>query len=142
VVSRRRAIILIAIVAVASACYVDFTSNDDHYGGGSNTPAVGLSSTGMGYAVRAKNFSSDEKYGPTVQTRFVSVGSTVVGYSGGSATIEVRDATSKIVFEERITNNVTQGSSVGTGVPPFEVLLTFRHFSGSFTLAVGPGDGR
>jgi hypothetical protein len=135
-----RLLALASIALAPSACYIEkVTDDDDDRSDGANAPVVGLSPNGLGYALRAKNFTSDENYGPVVQTQTVSVGTTVIGYASGSVTIEVRDQTSAVVLHQTVSHNLAQGSTLATGVPPFRVSLGFRRFSGSFSIAVGPG---
>lgn len=116
----------------------------NHPGGGAgiNAPAVGLSSDGFGFAVHARDFSSDQTYGPTVYTPGLEVGATLWGYAGGAATLEVRDAGGRIVLTQRLSSNIAQGNAAARGTPPFTVRLTFEHFTGDLSVGVGSGDAR
>jgi hypothetical protein len=141
----RLSIRLLPTILIASAttgCIVDITSSDDtkQITDGSNIPVVGVSADGLGYALRARGFTSAEQYGPVVHTKSASVVTAVIGYTAGSAVIEIRDASSAVVMQQTITNNLAQASTVVRGTPPFKVSLSFQHFSGAFSLAVGPAD--
>ncbi|HVE78425.1 MAG TPA: hypothetical protein VNA89_06175 [Gemmatimonadaceae bacterium] len=106
-------------------------------GAGLNAPVVGLSSDGLGFAVHARDFSSDQTYGPTVYTPGLEVGVALWGYSGGAATLEVRDAGGRVVLTQRLSSNIAQGNAAARGAPPFTIRLTFEHFSGDLSLGVG-----
>jgi hypothetical protein len=132
--------IALLLLALTSSCYVEaFTGSEHGTFEAANVP-VGVSPDGLGYALRARDFTSDQQYGPLIQSRSVSVGAAVIGYSGGSATVEIRDVTGSIVLQQTVTSNLAQGSTLVHGVPPFKVWLSFRRFSGTFSLGIGPGE--
>ena len=130
------------LLASTTACFVSVTDSDGKLtlDTANNTPVVGQSSDGLGYALRARDYTSSEQYGPVVKTKTVAVATAVSAYSYGSAVIDILDATSAVVLHQGVTNNLAQASAVIRGVPPFKVNLSFQHFSGAITLAVGPAD--
>ena len=135
-----RFIAVLAFASLASGCYVDISDPAGSTFDGTNVPVVGLSTDGLGYALKAKDFTSDQQYGPLLQTAAISVGTAVAGYTRGSAILEIRDATGSLVLQQSVTSNIAQGNSLVRGSPPFKVTLSFRGFSGTFTLGVGPGE--
>ena len=142
-------VLLVALLAVVSlgGCVAEVSvgpyddrdgdKHDPTPGMATNSPIVGVSEQGLGFVVRARDFSADERYGPLVRTSSVSVATTLFGYGGGTATVEVRDATGAVVMQQELAGNVAQGNATVRGTAPFTVALTFRRFTGSLSLAVG-----
>ena len=135
-----RALRLIPFCAL-SACVIDASNVSGGTGGsGTNIPVAGVSTDGLGYSVRARSFTSDAVFGPMLQSRFIAAGTAVIGYAGGSATVEIRDATNQLIHQQTITSDIVQGNSVTKGTPPYTVLLRFRQFTGVLSLGIGPTD--
>ena len=136
-----RAFRLIPLCAL-SACLIDASnvSGGGTHGSGTNIPVAGVSTDGLGYSVRARSFTSDAVFGPMLQSRFIAAGTAVIGYAGGSATVEIRDATNLLIHQQTITSDIVQGNSVTKGTPPYTVQLRFRQFTGVLSLGIGPTD--
>ena len=132
----------VALVVALTGCIVDASLAPGFLGGTvtDNAPIVGVSSDGLGYSVSARNYSTTAHYGPMLKTTSVAVAVSVIKYGGGSAVVEVRDATGALAFAQTITSNLAQANSVARGTPPFSVTLTFSRFSGTFSLGVGAGN--
>src|SRR5687767_3142771 len=136
-----RALRLIPLLTL-TACLIDASnvSGGGHERSGTNIPVAGVSTDGLGYSVRARSFTSDALFGPMLQSRFIGAGTAVIGYAGGSATVEIRDATNLLIHQQTITSDIVQGSAVTKGTPPFTVQLRFRQFTGVLSLGIGPAD--
>jgi hypothetical protein len=137
----KRVLPLLFAVAL-TGCIVDASVAPGLLGGtvSDNAPIVGVSSDGLGYSVSARNYSTTSVYGPMLKSTSVGVAVSVIGFGGGSAIVEVRDATGAVAFAQTITSNLAQANSVVRGAPPFNVKLTFSRFSGTFSLGVGAGN--
>jgi hypothetical protein len=138
----RRHLTVLAALALLVGCEVATSTDPSKDPGllpGVNTPAVGVTPTGFGFAVQARDFTYDQTYGPTVQQATIGVGISVANYTHGMALIEVRDAAGTLVFAQRISGNVAQGNTTASGTAPFTIHVAFDRFSGLVAIGVGPG---
>lgn len=130
------------LAAALNACVADGVTGLGSTGDvGRNTPTVGLSTMGFGFAVAAHDFTFAQSYGPTLEATQVSAGVALLGYGGGTARLELRDASGAVVLAQEFRSNVAQGSATARGTPPFTVRLVFDRFTGSFALGLGPDGG-
>jgi hypothetical protein len=128
---------LAGLLAVALAgC---FTPTENGIGNSSNTPIVATSGGGLGFTVVARDFTFDRTYAGPTQGDSVSIGLVVSSYAGGSAQIEIIDATTVRQLQLPVTGNVIQAQGQATvhGTPPYTLHVQFTHFSGAFVLGVG-----
>ena len=112
-------------------------------GPGANIPAVGMSPGEFGFAITARDWTSDQTYTPELATGALQVGFAVVGYRGGTGHVTVTDADGAIAFNRDLAGNVAQGSSVVHGRAPFRVRVAASGYTGLIALGVnaGPGGG-
>lgn len=136
---------LIALLALAStsACIVDI--NTPHTRNAcfsvsemNNSPAVSTSSSGFAFAVCGIDFVFDDEYATSLQTANLQLSVALSQYAGGTARVEVRDATNAVVFTQQFTQSLSQSLADVHGTAPFRVHMTFNSFNGQFAASLGP----
>lgn len=133
---------LLALVGM-SACIVDINSPHSHSGcytlsDLNNAPAVSTSSSGFAFTVCGTDFVFDDEYATSLQASNLQLAVALSQYSGGSARVEVRDATNAVVFTQQFTRSQAQNLADIQGTAPFRVRMTFDSFNGQFAANLGP----
>jgi hypothetical protein len=131
----------IAVLAL-TGCIVDIASpkfgDGTTHGGssGTNIPSVDVGTQSFGFAVLARRFTFDREYATVMQSSNARLSVAIAQYGGGSAAIEVRDATNAVVFSRQFTGNAAENAGVVQGTPPLRVRVSFSGFSGSFAASL------
>jgi hypothetical protein len=131
----RVAMALGAALGAAVACRESSVSGPG--GAGANAPSVGATAQALGFSVSAQGFSFEQNYPNPTTGDSLAIGLAVTGYAGGSALIEIFDATGATRFQQTVTQNIAQGQTTVHGSPPYRVHLRFTGFTGVFALGVG-----
>jgi hypothetical protein len=141
--ARRLSVCAASIAAFAlTGCIVDIASPEfgdgTSHGGtaGTNTPSVDVGTQSFGFAVLARRFTFDREYATVMPTSNARLSVAIAQYGGGSALLEVRDATNSVVFSRQFTGNVAENAGVVQGTPPLRVRVSFSGFSGSFAASL------
>jgi len=141
--ARRLSLGAVSIAAlVLAGCIVDIASpnfgDGTTHGGTSSTnvPSVDVGTQSFGFAVLAHRFTFDREYATVMQSSNARLSIAIAQYGGGSALLEVRDATNAVVFSRQFTGNVAENAGVVQGTPPLRVRVSFSGFSGSFAASL------
>ena len=100
-----------------------------------NVPTVGSQRNSFAFAVVARSLELDQSYSLSFDADSVSVGLAVTGYAAGSGSLELRDASSQLVFSRDLAGNVAEAASALPTAHPATARLRFTSFTG--TVAVG-----
>jgi hypothetical protein len=126
---------LLAVGAAIAGC-TSVTGTDNTIGP-ANTPVVGVTAQGVGFSVRASDFSFEETYAAPTEGDSLVVGLAVLGYGGGTALLEITDSTGAMLHQQTVSQSIAQGQTTTGGTPPYQVHLRFSGFTGTFVLGVG-----
>ena len=104
---------------------------------GINTPAVGMSAGGFGFAVTARNWTYDQSYTPDLSGGTLQVGLVIAGYTQGTGQLSVTDAAGTSIYSQNLAGNVAAGNNtVIHGTAPFHVRVTTTCDSGTGSLGI------
>jgi hypothetical protein len=125
-----------ALAAALVACNLETSTGP--IGAGVNTPSVGVTTQGLGFAVQARDFTFQQVYSAPAEGDSLGVGLSVAGYGGGTVLLEIVDHAGTAILSQQVAHNIAQGQNTVGGTPPYRVRLEFAHFTGAFALGIGP----
>ena len=125
-----------ALLATLASCVAtDMTGT----GGGSNIPVVGMSDGQFGFAIAARDWTSDQSYAADLAGNTLQIGLVVAVYSGGTGAVTITDASGSSVFSQNLAGNIAEGGSATVhGTAPFHVRVTTSRYSGTISLGISP----
>lgn len=125
----------LALVAVLAGC-----AGTDMVGpgnAGSNIPAVGMNDGQFGFAVAARDWTSDQDYAPALVGGTLQIGLVIAGYTSGAGELTVTDSSGTSVFSQSLAGNVAEGSNaVAYGTPPFHVRVATTRYTGMISVGI------
>ncbi len=132
-----RVLFMVGIVMLILSCSgkdlqnIDLNSSDLP---GQNTVTVVSDSNRFVFETRAVGLNLDESYALEFDATRLLFVVTVINYSGGSATMTLRDKNDRILREEELNINRIQTNPFTVNTPPARIDVKLENYSGNISV--------